>query len=816
MHRITTALNSVFIGIGMTLAGLGCAQAQGSGTSDYSIEQYRTTLDRYCVSCHNETLKTGNLLLDNANINDLSEATQTWEKVITKLSLRSMPPVGMPRPDESFYESFNTHLKTELNRLAEINPNPGTEVTTHRLNRTEYSNVIRDLMGVEFDGASMLPADNSGGFDNLGDLLSVSQLLLEKYMSAARMVTRLAIGDPETQVDSQGYTVDPNLLQDDRMDEDMPFGVRGGITVAHRFPLDGEYVIKVRLQKHGGGPIIGVAKPNRLDFRVDGERVKLLTVGGENVGLGLGREASDTVPPDVVQSMYERTADEALEVRFPMTAGTHKIQIAFLKENFAWEGVVVPRPNYENFFKARIRGGYARAWHEPAVSSITIDGPYNPSGVGQTASREKIFVCTPKLESEENTCARTILSQQARLAFRRPINNADISQLMALYQEGRQQQGTFEAGIRRALQGLLMSSEFLFRIEADPQGVKPGTNYALDDLALASRLSFFLWSSIPDDELLSVAEQGKLHEPAVLERQVRRMLEDERSNMLVENFAEQWLLLRNLPSVEKSSKIFPEFDEELRHSFHKELTLFVGSIFQEDRSILDLFQADYSYLNERLAKHYGINDVYGSRFRKVALAEEQRGLLARAGILSITAYPNRNSTVLRGKWVLDNILAAPPPEPPEIVPALENIQPPPGETLTLRERMEIHPANPVCAVCHNQMDPIGFGLENYNSIGQWRTIDEGKPIDASGTLPSGVNFVGPAELQAALLKTPDVITSAFTQKLLTYALGRPVQYYDMPAVRKIVDMADDNDYKFSTIVLGIVNSIPFLNRRSGS
>jgi hypothetical protein len=811
MHQFTKALNFLSISVVLLLAGVGSTMAQGSAKTD----EYRSTLDRYCVSCHNETLKTANLMLDKANVHDLSESPEVWEKVITKLRLRSMPPVGMPRPDESFYNSFTSHLKSELNRIAEINPNPGKEVTAHRLNRTEYTNAVRDLMGVEIDGAAMLPADNSGGFDNLGDLLSVSQLLLEKYMSAARMVTRLAIGDSETKVDSQSYTVDPNLLQNDRMNENLPFGSRGGAAISHRFPVDGEYVIKISLQNHGGGLIVGLAKPSRLDVRVDGMRVKMLTIGGDNVGLGLGREASDTYPPDAVQSMYERSADDALEVRFPMTAGTHMVQTAFLKENFAWEGVVVPPPNYETYTKSKIKDTYARAWNEPNITSITIDGPYNIKGVGETASREKIFVCTPRNKSDEVPCAKKILSNQARLAFRRPVNAADIAPLLGLYEQGRKE-GTFDLGISKAMQGLLMSSEFLFRIEADPSGIKDDTNYEIDDLALASRLSFFLWSSIPDDELLTTAEQGLLRDPAILENQVRRMLRDERSASLVNNFAEQWLLLRNLPAAQKSAKAFPSFDEDLRNAFYTEVTMFVDSIFSDDRSILDLFRVDYSFLNERLAKHYGINDVYGKRFRKVTLAKEQQGLLARAGILSITSYPNRNSTVLRGKWVLDNILASPPPEPPTIVPALENIEPPPGETLTLRDRMEIHPANPVCAVCHNQMDPIGFGLENYDAIGQWRTEDEGKPINATGTLPSGVKFEGPAQLQEALLSEPEVFASAFTQKLLTYALGRPVEHYDMPSVRDIVDTASKKDYQFSSIVLSIINSLPFQQRRSGS
>jgi hypothetical protein len=809
MHHFKTPIIIVIAGLFLITTG------QNLLAQD--VNAFNDSLNRYCVTCHNEALKTANLLLDKVNLNDLGEDAEVWEKIIGKLSLRAMPPVGLPRPDEDFYVSFLSHLKTELNRISDENPNSGRETATHRLNRTEYTNAIRDLLGVDFDSTAMLPPDNSGGFDNLGDLLTVSQVLLEKYMAAARMVTRLAIGDPNTGVDSHHYTVDPRLLQDERMSEDLPFGSRGGLAVDHRFPVDGIYELQVGLQKLGvgSGMIAGLAKPNRLDFRVDGERVELLTIGGDNIGIGLGREGSDTLPPDPAQSIYERTADEALKVRFPMTAGSHKVQVAFLRERYAWEGVVVPPPNYENYNTARIEVPYERVWHEPAVANVTIDGPFEVQGVGDTASREKIFVCMPKNKRDEEPCARQILENQARLAYRRPVNDDDVAPLLGLYREGRKNGDTFEAGVRKSLEGLLMSSEFLFRIEPDPDGVQPGDNYELSDIALASRLSFMLWSSIPDDELLTLAEHGKLSNPKVMEDQVQRMLEDDRSTSLVSNFAEQWLLIRNLPSAHKNSDVFRSFDEELRNAFHEEVKLFVGSIFNEDRSIMDLFEADYTYLNERLAKHYGIKGVYGNRFRKVKVGEDQRGLLARAGILSITSYPNRNSTVLRGKWVLENILAAPPPPPPEDIPPLEDAKGAEGEVLTLRERMEIHPANPACAVCHNQMDPIGFGLENYNAIGQWRELDEGKPINAKGRLPSGVEFEGPAELQRALLNTPEVFAGAFTQKLMTYALGRPLEHYDMPAVRKILNQAEQNNYKFSSIVLGIINSLPFQYRTAG-
>lgn len=779
------------------------------------VEQFRATLNQYCVTCHNETLKTAGLMLDRADLHDLGQSPQTWEKLITKLSLRSMPPVGMPRPDESFYVSFVAYLKSGLDKVAMDHPNPGRSIAAHRLNRTEYGNAVRDLLGVEIDGAGMLPADNSGDFDNLGELLSVSEVLMEKYMAAAREVSRLAVGDLRLPQGEQTYTIEPKLLQHERMSEELPFGSRGGVAVRHRFPLDGEYELSVRLQRSNlEALIIGLAEPHHLDVRVDGKRVKLFTIGGEHVGLaqdGPG-EIGDLTDPG--QTQYEHTADEKLRVRFSMKAGVRTIQVAFLRDIFAWEAHV-PSPSYDHF-DASLADTSMRPWIEPTVSNITISGPYDVQGAGNTLSRDKIFVCMPERVREEDACAAKILSRLARLAFRRPVDGEDIDPLLGLYRQARNDDGSFEFGIQRAIEGMLASPGFLFRFERDPDKLPNDGIYRISDLELASRLSFFLWSSVPDDELLTVAERGELGRAEVLQQQVERMLKDRRSASLVDNFGEQWLLLRNLPLMHKDQKIFPQFDDNLRQDMYQEVKLFVNSIFEEDRSILDMLRADYSFLNERLARHYGIPGVYGNRFRRVSVAEDQRGLLARAGILSITTYPNRNSTVLRGKWVLDNILASPPPPPPVDIPPLENTKAPPGETFTLREKMEIHPANPVCAVCHNQMDPIGFGLENYDAIGRWRTEDEGEPIDASGRLPSGVTFEGPAQLQQALLADPGVFASAFTQKLLTYALGRSVEYYDMPAVRGVVKQAAGQDYRFSSIVLGIVNSIPFQMRRSGS
>ncbi len=807
----------ILIGLCAAFSAVSYAQAQQSSTeADNTVASYRSVMDRYCVSCHNDTLKTANLMLDKADINDLKAAPELWEKVLLKLQTRSMPPVGMPRPDEAFYISFGEHLEHELDAASMASPNPGRTVTAHRLNRTEYTNAIRDLLKVEIDGAAMLPPDNSGDFDNLGDLLSVSQVLMEKYMSASRQTSRLAIGDPTIATDISEYAVSPLLLQNERMNEDLPFGTRGGLAVKHMFPLDGEYELKVRLLRTDGtGLVVGVDKPHQLDVRVDGKRVQLLTVGGNNVALALGAGRADKTPPSFEQAQYERTADDVLKLRFPVSAGARSIQVAFIQENFAWEGQIPPR-SYENYSKSRLTNDYQRAWAEPAVASVTVTGPFDAKGVSRTASREKIFVCTPSSTKNEQACAEKILSNLARSAFRRPVKDEEIKPLLGLYEQGVKEGGSFEAGIQMALEGLLVSTEFLFRIEREPANLANNEIYQLSDIELASRLSFFLWSSIPDEELLKVAEQGKLRKPEVLGQQIKRMLADERSTTLVNNFAEQWLLLRNLAHTDKNLELFPQFDENLRKDFQQETELFLGSIFREDRSILDMFRADYKFLNERLARHYDIPDVYGNRFRKVSVTDENKqGLLAQGSILAITSYPNRTSPVLRGKWVLENIMAAPPPPPPAVLPALKESDDK-GKVLSMREAIEKHRANPACAVCHNRMDPIGFGLENFNPIGQWRDEDAGAPVDASGTLPDGSKFQGPGQLQKALLGQSRVIASAFSRKLLTYALGRDLAHYDMTAVRKIVDDAAASDYRFSSIVSGIVNSVPFQMRRTGS
>ena len=773
----------------------------------------RALLDRYCVTCHNQELKTAELTLDTMDVEKVSASAAVWEKVLRKLRGREMPPVSMPRPDEASYDSFAAYLERDLARAAAADPNPGRTATAHRLNRAEYINAIRDLLALEIEGESLLPADNSGGFDNLGDLLSVSPMLMERYVSAARKISRLAVGDPSIRPDIRTYTLSTFLMQNERMSEDLPFGSRGGIAIQHHFPLDGEYLVTPRLQRNDQeGFILGLAEPHHVDLRLDGERIRLHTIGGEHVGLAEGAGEA-IVPPDFRQAQYERTADEDLTVRFQAKAGRRLLQVTFLKENLADESVVPPF-SQANYTESRQLETFERAWADPALSSVSITGPFEAKGPGNTPSRDQIFVCTPASGFDEEPCAKKILSTLTRRAYRRPVTEEDLELLLNLYREARSETGSFEAGIQMALEGLLVSTEFLFRIERDPANAVKDGIYRISDLELTSRLSFFLWSSIPDDELLEVAENGELREPAVLEQQVGRMLRDPRSKSLVDNFFGQWLFLRNLPTLSKSRDVFPEFDESLRQAFQQETNLFLGSMFSEDRSVLDLLRANYSFLNERLARHYGIPNVYGNHFRRIILADEnRRGLLGQGSILMITALANRTSPVMRGKWVLENLLAAPPPPPPPDIPALKE-KSEGGEALSMRQQMVQHRANPACAICHDRMDPIGFGLENFDAVGKWRAVDAGSPIDASGVLPDGSRFQGPAELQQALLSRPERIANAVTEKLLMYALGRTLEYYDAPAVRRIVQEAASSEYRWSSLVLGIIKSTPFQMRRS--
>ena len=831
---LTTMKRTILIGIGIAFLGAGTLQPasqEPSSPAPAPASQYRAVLNRYCVTCHNEKLRTADLLLDKADVENVGAGAEVWERVVRKLRGRAMPPVGLPRPDNATYDAFATYLETELDRRAAAQPNPGRPNAAHRLNRAEYANAIRDLLGLEIDALALLPSDDSGGFDNLGDLLSVSPGLMEKYMTAAGKISRLAIGDPAIRPDIATYTLSPLLVQGDRMSEDLPFGSRGGAAIRHHFPLDGEYVIKIRLQRTDGAAyVIGIAEPHRLDVRLDGARIKMFTFGGENTGKAQGAGAADAIPPDFHQAQYERKADEGMEVRFPAKAGAHLVQVAFLKEKLAPEGVFPPK-SQATLTEARLQNEYERGGADPQVSNLSISGPFDAKGPGETPSRRALFVCRPggssgpgnnipraslqagsAMSNDEESCARKILSSLARRAYRRPVTAAEVGPLLKLYKAGRSE-GGFEAGIGMALQGVLVSTEFLFRIERDPASVSPDAPYRLSDLELASRLSYFLWSSIPDEELLGLAERGKLQDPAVLEQQARRMLADPRSKALVDNFAGQWLYLRNLKTKTPNRDVFPDFDENLRQGFAQETELFLESMLREDRPVLSLLTADYTFLNERLARHYGVPDVYGSQFRRVTLADESRkGLLGQGSVLTLTALANRTSVVQRGKWVLENILGSPVPPPPPNVPALKEKSE--GAKGTLRQQMEAHRANPACYVCHSRMDPIGFAMENFDAIGKWRTADDGAPIDSSGALPDGSKFQGIAELRKALLNRPELIVYAVSEKLLTYALGRQLDYYDAPAVRRIIREAAPSGSRWSSLIIGIAKSTPFQMRRS--
>jgi len=811
------------------------AQAQTSRqtSTPQTPASYRATITRYCVVCHNERLQTAGLMLDQMDVAQVGDSPEVWEKVVRKLRTRGMPPSGMPRPDEAFYDSFAGYLENELDRAAAADPNPG-RVAVHRLNRTEYVNAVRDLLAVDLNGEEVLPADDSGyGFDNIGDVLSVSPVLLERYLSAAARVSRIAVGDPTIAAVLQVYEGPQTFTQEDHEDRvgaGLPFGTRGGLAVAHFFPVEGEYEIHVEMERNGFEYIRGILEPHQLQILVDGELVKQFTVGGEKHGKSGPIYANSGVIGDTEQEVYERrTGDEGLRLRLPMKAGRHAVAAAFLKETTETEGALRPRMSLYQY--TTYKGG------DPSVGSLVIGGPYNARKADETPSRKKIFVCYPqgaadqsapdqsaaeKRAEEEESCAREILSNLARLAYRRPVTSADVETLLRFYRKGRQggdfQGGDFEAGVEMALRRMLVDSEFLLRIERDPAPAsartRPGSIYPISDLELASRLSFFLWSSIPDAELLGLAESGRLREPAVLEHQIRRMMADERSQALVDNFAGQWLYLRNMATIQPDPSAFREFDDNLRAAFQQETSLFFESIVREDRSVVDLLDANYTFLNERLARHYGIPNVYGSRFRRVTLSadDERRGLLGQGSLLTVTSYANRTSPVLRGKWILENILGTPPPPPPPNVPSL------PEDTggakvMSMRERMEQHRANPVCASCHALMDPLGFALENFDAVGEWRAAEGGTKIDSSGALADGTKFDGPGDLRRALLKHPEQFVTTVTEKLLTYAMGRGVEYYDQPAIRRVLREAAPDNYRWSSIVMGIVNSTPFQMRR---
>ena len=734
-------------------------------------------INQYCVGCHNGTSKAAGLALDTAKADD----TATWEKVLRRVRSRTMPPTGLPRPKEADYQNLVATLETKLD-AGKVDP--GRTDTFRRLNRTEYQNAIRDLLAVDVDVTALLPSDDaSHGFDNV-TVGNLSPTLLERYLGAARKISRLAIGIPPKQVGGETVMLPPDLTQEEHF-EDLPLGTRGGTVVKYTFPLDAEYEIQIRLQRDRNEHVEGLRGSHVVELMLDGERIQAFTAK----------------PPG--QGKDHSVVDREFNVRLRVSAGPHVIAAAFPKQGSAL--LETERQPYQAHFNMDRHPRIT-----PAVFSVTVNGPYAVKGPGDTPSRRAIFVC----KTEDEACAKKILSGLMRRAYRRPSTEADLTVPLKFYREARKSEG-FEPSIEMGLRAVLVSPEFLFRVEQDPSGVAPKAVYRISNLELASRLSFFLWSSIPDEELLTAAVRGDLHQPAVLQKQVKRMLADERSRMLVTNFADQWLYLRNLASITPDMRAFPDFDDNLRKSFRKETHLFFESVMREDRSVLDLLRADYSFLNERLAKHYGVPNVYGSRFRKVTFGPEtmRGGLLRQGSILTVTSYATRTSPVIRGKWILDNILGVPPPPPPPNVPALEEAKAA-MKKMTMRERLSEHRKNPACSGCHKLMDPPGFSLENFDAVGRWRQAEDGTAVDASGGLPDGAKFTGVAGLEKALLTRPELFATTITEKLLTYSLGRGVEFSDAPAVRQIVRQTQKSDFRFSSFIQGIAGSPSFKLRRA--
>jgi mono/diheme cytochrome c family protein len=762
-------------------------QNSATQSSPSAAATQRATLDRFCVTCHRGNTPAAGLHLDTFDAANFETNGATWEKLARKLRNREMPPADMRRPDEVTYKALVEYIETGRDHLAEVKPNPGRP-TLHRLNRTEYGNAVRDLLALEIDVADLLPADDIGyGFDNIGDVLQVSPVLLERYLSVARKISRTAVGDTTIPVSYQTYDVPHRLIQDDRLDESAPVGSRGGTIVRHLFPVDGEYEISVTLQRNRDDEYLGLQRERKLDLRLDDQRLQLFTIAAnpKKVVLGSG------TPPDA-----------HLKIRVPVKAGTRELAATFLKDTLIKEGII-----------DRVRGDDVLTYFE-GVGSITVAGPFNVQGSGNTATRERIFICHPSAAAEQQACAKKIVSNLAHHAYRRPVSDGETAQLLALYNEGARN-GGFESGVRLALQKILVSPEFLFRAEVDPPGAAPGTVYKISDIELASRLSFFLWSSIPDDQLLAVAESGRLSDPSVLQTQVKRMLADPRSQALVKNFAGQWLYLRNIARISPDQTTFPNFDDNLRKALAKETELLIESQLREDHPVTDLLTTDYTFLNQRLAEHYGIRGIYGTEFRRVKLEDPNRyGLLGQASILAVTSYPNRTAPTIRGKWVLEQLLGSPPPPPPPNVPSLKDDAT--AQQMTMRQRMEQHRANPTCAACHRLMDPLGFALENFDGLGNWRvsTAPGSGPIDASGTTPDGTAFNGPAGLRDVLMKKQDMFVENFTERLMTYALGRGVEEYDYAALRRISREAAADNQKWSSVILGIVKSTPFRMRRA--
>ena len=814
---LRAAIVSLLVPAALIVAGC------GPSPQDLAASQ-RATLSRYCFDCHDDAERTADLSLQSLDVEHVAAHADIWERVVRKLATGMMPPHdGGPRPKPEESKALLAWLEGELDRAAAESPNPGRTVPFHRLNRNEYRNAVRDLLAVDVDVSALLPGDDASyGFDNIGGVLKLSPTLLERYLSAADKISRVAVG-----TDSPFVTIDSFRIPDDRSQErrlpDLPFGTRGGIRIDYTFPQDAEYTISAALARdlNEGMPVY--TEPQVLEISIDRERVATFTLEAANA-LPLKAEDADDFGGRLnrrvarEEQQARNRADEDWSVRVPVKAGAHEVIVTFLDK-----AASVPTGKREPFGRPFPRGlNIPEGRYGSYLRRVEIGGPYEATGPGLTASRERVFVCRPAeqagVNEESESCAKTILANVVRRAYRRPVADDDVAPFVTFYRAAHADEGSFDAGVQVALKAVLVSPEFLFRMERDPPGSAPGSVYRIADVELASRLSFFLWSSIPDDELLHAAERGALHKPAEMERQVRRMIADPRADAFVANFAGQWLYLRNLDAVIPVQSIFPNFDDTLREGLRRETELFFASVLREDRSVLELLDADYTFVNERVAQHYGLPNVKGSHFRRVQLPPDspRRGLLGQGSLLAVTSHADRTSPVVRGHWVLENLLGAAPPPPPANVPPLEatSVTDGSGTMLSLRERLAVHRGNPSCASCHTLMDSVGFALEGFDATGRWRTVDElGDPIDASGVLPDGSPFEGFDEFRSALLNS-DQFRIVLAEKLMVYALGRGLEPYDMPAVRTIVRDAAKNEHHFFEFILGVVNSTPFTMRRA--
>jgi hypothetical protein len=795
----------IVFALALVCSALGFEQAALSQQAPTSaaVSPQRALLNQYCVTCHNDKLKTAGLVLDKADVDHVGADPALWEKVVYKLRAQSMPPVKLPRPDQGTYDGFRIWLENELDKAGAAHPNPGTTVSYHRLNRTQYQNAIRDILNVNIDATSFLPEDATiFGFDNIGGAIKMSTDLLETYLKAAQRIGDAALGISKGP-QQETYELQWDVNQDDRAMGLAP-GTRGGLEAKHYFPVDGEYWVTVRLVRLGTAAIAGLNDEHQIDVRVDGERVDLITVGRKGMvtaagGTGAG---SGTVDPDVGGAKAD------FQLRLPIRAGEHTIEATFFKKpELEVNGVrvIADRPAYEA----------GRTHGLPYISSITVFGPQKVAGVDNSPSRKRILVCTPTTAAQETPCARQIIATLARRAYRGRVKDSDMQTLMSFYASGRKD-GSFDDGIETALERVLVSPQFLYRIEAPPVTRTASGNYRVSDLELASRLSFFLWNSIPDDQLLDVAQKGQLSNAAVLEQQVRRMLADSRAQSLTYNFADQWLQLGELENAIPDPILFPEGDKTLRDSLQKETEMLFDSIRTENRSIVDLLTAKYTFVNEPIARLYGMDGIYGSRMRRVDLpADSPRvGILGEGSFLMMTSHSNVTSPVLRGKWILDNILGSSPPPPPPVVPDLKATNAD-GKVLSMRERMVQHRSNPACFSCHATVEPYGLALENFDAVGRWRTVNEnGEPVDASTELINGTKFEGPTGLRNIVLANKDQFVQTATNRLLTYALGRGLDYYDMPTIRRIVKESASTNYSFATLVVNVVKSMPFEMRKA--